>query len=210
MFHGHINGKSQFKSIRKFPVLEVLIFVIIFGYLDYGGVVMISQSPSLANEIFTADSTMLVLADIGFMVVILFVGILLVWFNVIIIHGFVEYIRMIGVSLTLLDEGIKIQSRSKEAFVPNSSITHISRSKNKLYLFIVWNGKKEVMTFVVSSKTFGIEAVNDVDSILKERSAYVDDQEHALEILKGIKKFRGILLPFKSLCDIEDGVEAGQ
>jgi hypothetical protein len=140
----------EFKSIAKFPVLEVLIFVIIFGYLDYGGVAMISKSPSLVNEIFTADSTMLVLADIGFIVITLFVGIVLACFNLIIIHGFIEYIRLIGVSMTLLDEGIKIQSRSKEAFVPNSSITHISRSKNKRYLFIVWNGKKEVMTFVVS------------------------------------------------------------
>jgi hypothetical protein len=195
----------EFKSIVRFSVFDTFIFVIIFGYLDYYGVAVISKSPHIVIEIFTADLPMLVLADIGFIVVTLFVAIVLAWFNAIFIHGFIRHIRLIGVSVSLLDEGIRIKGRSSEAFIPNSSITHISRSASKRHLFIVWNAARGPMSFVLSNRTFGMKAVEEADSILKERDAYVDDPKRALKIRKGISKFRGILWP-KSHCDIADGV----
>ncbi len=196
---------KEFKSIVKLSVFDIFIFVIIFGYLDYRAVVMISKIPAVMKEIFTADLPVLVLADIGFIVVTLFVAIVVAWFNAIFIHFFIRHIRLIGVSVSLLDEGIRIKGRSGQAFVPNSSITHISRSANNRHLFIVWNAVKGPMSFILSNRTFGMKAVEEADSILRARDAYVDDPKRALEIRKGISKFRGILWP-KSHCDIEDGV----
>ena len=198
---------KEFKSIVRFSVFDTLIFVVTFGYVDYITVGAISKIPGATNEIFTADLPVLVLADIGFMVVALFVSIVLAWFNAIFIHFFIRHIRLIGVSVSLLDEGIRIKGRSREAFIPNSSITHISRSANKRHLFIVWNAAKGPMSFILSNRTFGIKAVQEADSILRARDAYVDDPKRALEIRKGISKFRGILWP-KSHCDIADGVPA--
>ena len=201
-----MQDNKEFKATKKFPVLAAVLFIIIFGYVDYGAVLMISKAPSLVNEIFTADSTMLVLADIGVIVIDLFVGIVLAWLNWVIIWGIVENIRLIGVSVNLLNEGIEIRRRSKKAFVPNTSITHISRSLNKRSLFIVWNGAEDIMTFVISDDTFGKGAVEESDLILRERRGYVDDPKEAVEIRKGIKKFGGIFLPSRSLCDIADGI----
>jgi hypothetical protein len=199
---------KEFESNAKFPVLAVLIFILVFGYVDYNCIIVLTKFPSLFSEIFGSNSNMLVLADIGILFVGVFSVIVLAWFNIGIIYGFVQYVRMIGVSLTILDEGIKIKGRSKEAFIPNSSIKHISRSANKRSLFIAWNGAKDIMTFAISHNVFGMQAVNEAISILKEKDVYIDDQEQALKIRKGIKKFRSILfLPFSTLCDIEDGIE---
>ncbi|MHC4155828.1 MAG: hypothetical protein ACYST6_13020 [Planctomycetota bacterium] len=198
---------KEFKAITKFPVVATFIFVIIFGYVDYFTVVAISQIPALMNEIYTADLTMLVLADIGIAIIILFAGIVVVWFNAIMIRGFIRHIRLIGVSVGLLDEGVRIKGRSKGAFIPNSSIIHISRSGSRRYLFIVWNGRTGIKSFVLSSRTFGMAAVEEADLILRERKGYIADSKQALAMRKSMKKFRGILWP-KGHCDIADGVGA--
>lgn len=200
---------KELKSTAKFPVLNVLIFILVFGYLDYGTIIMLSKLPSIVNEILSADSNMLVLADIGTIFVIVFMSIVLVWFNIGIIHAMVEYVRLIGVSVTLLDEGIEIEGRSKKAFIPNSSIIHISSSHNKRSLLIVWNGAKDIMTFIISTTAFGRQDINEAVSVLKEKDVYVDDQKKAREFRKQIKKFQlsGILWPFRTFCDIADGIE---
>jgi len=201
---------KEFKSIKKFPVFLTVFLVAVLGYVDYWGVVAISGIFVLVAKAVSAEIALLMWVNIVMIIMLVFISIVLVWFNWVSIWGFAENIRLIGVSLNILDEGIEIRGRSKKAFVSNSSILHVFRSANKRALLIVWNGAKDIMTFVISNETFGKNAVDEADLILSKRRGYVDDPKQTVEICKGIKKFHRILLPFRSLCDIADGVEISQ
>lgn len=202
---------KEFKSEAKFPLTEIIIFVAIFGYIDYGVLISIPKFLSLINKVINPVTTLLMLIDISVVIIFLFIIALLVWFHIAMIQGLAGIMEMIGIKVVIFDKGIKIQKNRKEAYIPNPSITHISCSDDKKYLFIVWNGAIRTMTFVVSSKKFGSDAVKEMDLILSEKDAYISDPIQALEIRKSIKRFSDfhtLLFPFRSLCDIENGVEA--
>ena len=201
----------EFKSKAKFPLTEIIIFIAMFGYIDYGIIILIPKFLSLINKVINPVTTLLMLIDISFEIIFLFLIALLVWFHIAMIQGLAGIMEMIGIKVVIFDEGITIQKNRKEVYIPNSSITHISCSDDKKYLFIVWKGAIRTMTFVVSSKRFGSDAVKEMDLILSERDAYISDPIQALKMRKNIKRFNDfltLLFPFRSLCDIEDGVNS--
>jgi hypothetical protein len=198
---------KEFKSIGKYPWLEVVLFVPIFGGVDYGGLLAIPRIFSLAVEAAGAEVAFLMWANIGLIIIFLFAVVVIVWLNIVFIWGFAEAVRLVGMRMIVLDEGLKICGRSREAFVPNSSIVNTWRSENGRSFWILWQGKKRLRTFVISEKIFGKGAVDQADSIMSARNGYIDDKEQIKQIREDILSFWDILLPFKSLCDIADGIE---
>lgn len=203
-----MNVIKEFKSVVKFSILDLIIFVIVFGYIDCLSIMAVPRIVSIVHEAAGTDTTLLMWIDIIYVLIYSMVTIFIIWFNLGMIHAFVQHHLMIGVSITLLEEGIWIQRRAKKAFIPNASITHIFCFKDKPTLFLVWNGRKGQKTFLMSKNVFGKESVIEADSILKDRKGYIDDSKQVKEIHKSIKKFHSLLLPCRNCCDLADGVEA--
>ena len=194
------------KSKQKFPLFDLLLFIGVFGYVDYQLIRVMPIVFSWLNEILNSSSIFITLIDIVLLAIFIFAAFITISINYIVILGMLRHIRLIGFEVFLLDDGIKFRARSREAFVPYSSIKHISTSSDKRYLFIVWKALRGEKSFCVSRRIFGEEGIKEIDSILSKCDAYVHDTTESLEIRKGLEKFKGNFYFLRNPYDIEDGV----